>query len=316
MTRGEPWAARINVLVGTCADAAGGHAVLPDDARLAIGHADGTVRCVELATGDTVWFGAERHAPVLQSLACSPDGQLLATVADDCTIRVWDAATGAVIGRHVLPAVAFELRFSPDGARLATAGADDSVGVYRVDGGERLVSCTGHEAWVQSVDWSPRGDRLASVSNDGTLRIWDAATGAELERRELRARAQAVAWSPSGSWLAVGLEGGDAALLDAAGPFAETHRLRVDPERGLRPGMGRHRPAAGDRRRAGGRDLGGRIRRRARTLPAWRTVRPPRGVGARWYVCRRQPLRRPRAAVGDSLVTSSVRRAVPRRWRP
>ncbi len=230
MTRGEPWAARINELAGTCADAAGGLAVLPCGARLAICQADGTVRCVELAAGDTVWFGAERHAPVLQSLACSPDGRLLATVADDRTIRVWDAATGAVIERHVLPAVAYELRFSPDGARLATAGADDSVGVYRVDGGERLVSCTGHEAWAQSVDWSPRGDRLASVSNDATLRIWDAATGAELDRRELGARAQAVAWSPSGSWLAAGLEGGEVALLDAAGPFTEAHRLRVDPD--------------------------------------------------------------------------------------
>lgn len=202
--------------------------MLPGGARLAIGHADGTVRCVELATGETVWFGAERHAPVLQSLACSPDGRLLATVADDCTVRVWEAATGAVIGRHAVPAVAFELRFSPDGARLATAGADDSVGVYRVETGERLGSCTGHEAWVQSVDWSPRGDRLASVSNDATLRIWDAATCAELERRELGARAHAVAWSPSGSWLAVGLEGGEVALLDAAA-FAEVHRLRADP---------------------------------------------------------------------------------------
>lgn len=229
MTRREPWAARVNELAGTCADAAGGIAVLPGGARLAIGHADGTVRCVELATGDTVWVGAERHAPVLQSLACSPDGRLLATTGDDCTIRVWDAATGAVIARHAIPAVAFELRFSPDGALLATAGADDTVGVYQVDGGARLASCTGHEAWVQSVDWSPRGDRLASVSNDATLRIWDAAGGLELERRELGARAQGVAWSPSGSWLAVGLEGGEVVLLDAASPFTEAHRLQVDP---------------------------------------------------------------------------------------
>lgn len=231
MTRREPWAAaRINDLVGTCADAAGGVAVVPDGARLAIGHADGTVRCVELATGRTIWFGAERHTPVLQSLACAPDGRLLATVADDCMLRLWDVATGTVIGHHMLPAVGFELRFSPDSARLAIAGADDSVGVYRVDDGERVASGAGHEAWVQSVDWSPRGDRLASVSNDATLRIWNATGCAELERRELGARAQAVAWSPSGAWLAVGLEGGDVVLLDAAGPFTEARRLRVDPD--------------------------------------------------------------------------------------
>jgi len=89
------------------------------------------------------------------------------------------------------------VRFAPGGERLAPAGADDTVGVHRVDTGERVISCVGHEAWVQSVDWSPRGDLLASVANDATLRIWDAASGAELERRKQGARALSVAWSPS-----------------------------------------------------------------------------------------------------------------------
>lgn len=99
MTRGEPWA-RIGELAGTCADAAGAIAVLPDGTRLMIGHADGTVRCVDLATGETVWVGGERHEPVLQALACSPDGRLVATAAEDRVVRIWDGSTGAVVGRH------------------------------------------------------------------------------------------------------------------------------------------------------------------------------------------------------------------------
>lgn len=228
MTKGELWSPRVAELKGTCPDAAGSLALLPDGARLAIGHADGAVRCVDLATGETLWRAEERHEAVLQALACSPDGRLLATSADDRMLRLWDASTGALIGRHPQPAGSFELRFAPGGELVAGAGADETVAVYRVDTGQRVVSCKGHEAWVESVDWSPRGDRLASASNDATVRIWDAATGAELERRELGARAGAVAWSPDSAWLAVGLEGGEVSLLDVRGPTVEALRFRAD----------------------------------------------------------------------------------------
>jgi WD40 repeat protein len=228
MSRGELWVPAIGELAGTLADAAGAVAVLPDGTHLAIGQADGTVRCVDLATGETRWRGAEAHGPVLQALACSPDGRLVATSAEDRMVRIWEASTGALAGRWEQRATVFELRFAPGGERLATAGADDTVGVLRVGTGERVIACEGHEGWVQSVDWSPGGERLASAANDATLRIWDPVTGAELERREVGERALAVAWSPSGEWLAVGLEGGDVAMLDMRGPAAEALRFRAD----------------------------------------------------------------------------------------
>ena len=38
----------------------------------------------------------------------------------------------------------------------------------------------GHAGLVLSVAWSPDGGRLASASDDGMVRVWDAATGATL----------------------------------------------------------------------------------------------------------------------------------------
>lgn len=228
MSKRELWVPSLGELAGTLADAAGAVAVLPDGAHLAIGHADGTVRCIDLATGETRWRGAEPHGPVLQALTCSPDGRLVATSAEDQLIRIWEASTGALVGRWDQRTTVFDLRFAPGGEWLATAGADDTIGVLQLGTGERAVACEGHEGWVQSVDWSPRGDRLASAANDATLRIWDPFTGVELERREVGEKALAVAWSPAGEWLAVGLDGGDVALLDVRGPTAEALRFRAD----------------------------------------------------------------------------------------
>ncbi len=58
----------------------------------------------------------------------------------------------------------------------------------------------GHTASVNSIAMSPDGSRLASASADGTVRIWDVATGRELEDQRLReAGASFVAWLPGGN---------------------------------------------------------------------------------------------------------------------
>jgi WD40 repeat protein len=53
------------------------------------------------------------------------------------------------------------------------------------------------------VAWSPDGKRLATGSNDGTAKVWDAATGQELlTLRGNTGFVYSVAWSPDGKRLA------------------------------------------------------------------------------------------------------------------
>ncbi|KAJ5547510.1 hypothetical protein N7513_004744 [Penicillium frequentans] len=68
-----------------------------------------------------------------------------------------------------------------------------------------LQTLEGHSKWVSSIAWSPDGSRLASGSDDNTVRIWDPATGQSVSTLEGHSRwVSSIAWSPDGSRLASG----------------------------------------------------------------------------------------------------------------
>ena len=46
--------------------------------------------------------------------------------------------------------------------------------------GQELLVLRGHEEGVSAAAFSPDGARIVSGSDDGTVRVWDAASGAEL----------------------------------------------------------------------------------------------------------------------------------------
>lgn len=101
------------------------------------------------------------------------------------------------------PVAISEIAISPDGGQLAVAGLD-GVWLYR-DGSQRpFLLFEGHGESVLSVAWSPDGSMLVSGSLDGSVRIWDAATGKELRYLEgHESNVRSVAWSPDGSRLAL-----------------------------------------------------------------------------------------------------------------
>jgi WD40 repeat protein len=74
------------------------------------------------------------------------------------------------LGGHV--AAPWDITFSPDGSRVATAGADGTVRVFDSATGEMALALQAHERTVGGVAFSPDGTMLASESMDGTIRIW------------------------------------------------------------------------------------------------------------------------------------------------
>jgi WD40 repeat protein len=74
------------------------------------------------------------------------------------------------------------------------------------------------------VAFAPKGQKLVSIADDRTLRLWDAFTG-ESEREPLKvlSEGRGVAWSSDGTFIAAVFKNGEAAIYD---PTAWVQRLR------------------------------------------------------------------------------------------
>ncbi len=69
---------------------------------------------------------------------------------------------------------------TPDGARIVTGSADNTVRVWDAKTFAELATLKGHTDNVWSVAVTPDGARIVTGSRDNTARIWDASTFAEL----------------------------------------------------------------------------------------------------------------------------------------
>jgi WD40 repeat protein len=94
--------------------------------------------------------------------------------------------------------------FSPGGRLLASAGADNTVRLWRTSTGRpRGAPLRGHTNIVTSVAFSPDGRTLATGSWDATVRLWDVRTGrprgAPMRHGDI---VSSVAFSPDGRTVA------------------------------------------------------------------------------------------------------------------
>jgi WD40 repeat protein len=81
--------------------------------------------------------------------------------------------------------------------------------------GTSLYTYRGHTSTVETVAWSPDGKRIASGGDDGTVQVWDAATGGHVFTYSGHSdRVRCAVWSPDGKRLVSGSADATAQLWD------------------------------------------------------------------------------------------------------
>jgi WD40 repeat protein len=154
-------------------DAVTSAAFFPDGKKLASASEDGTITIWEVATGRAV---ATFKTDALR-MALSPDGKVMAVSGHGgpklTAVTLLDATTGkdiAVLNGHTQHITAAD--FSPDGKKLATGSADNTIDVWDVATQRVITTLKGHTLNVTALAFSPDEKMLASGSLVKTVRLW------------------------------------------------------------------------------------------------------------------------------------------------
>ncbi|RYP42862.1 hypothetical protein DL768_010175 [Monosporascus sp. mg162] len=236
----------------------------PDGSRVISGSHDCTVKIWDAKFGKEV-RKLEGHSDWVRSIIFSPDNNRIASGSDDNTVRIWDTRSGKEIRRLEGHSDSVDsVIFSPDGSRIATGSDDNTVRIWDTKSGKEVHKLEGHSHWgkevrkleghndsVDSVVFSPDGNRIATGSDDNTIRIWDAKSGKEVRKLEghglgnhtarlikpdkRRHKNQSygdwvnsVVFSPDGSRIASGSKAGTVRIWDAMSG-KEVRNLKMDP---------------------------------------------------------------------------------------
>ncbi|KAJ9125690.1 hypothetical protein QFC22_000653 [Naganishia vaughanmartiniae] len=117
----------------------------------------------------------------------SPDGQAIALVAEDGTMRIVDAASLALLDTYEGYFGGLTcLAWSPDGRYVVTGGQDDLVTIISPRESRVVARGQGHASYVTSIAFdrrrsNARAYRFGSVGEDGRVLFWDF-SAAELQR--------------------------------------------------------------------------------------------------------------------------------------
>lgn len=146
-------------------------------------------------------------------LAFSPDGRILASasnlhvlegfgvIARDA-VRLWDVSTGQQIISFPIP-TADHLAFSPDGVYLIISKGQLATS-WVAGSGVQISELKGHTGVINTLAFQPKSANSSSTtlltsSDDGSARVWDILTGANIAVLGHRDRVTSALYNPDGN---------------------------------------------------------------------------------------------------------------------
>ncbi len=147
-----------------------------NDSHIIASNGNREIRCWDLKTGELL--GTFRgHSDNMRGLCLIPKRELLVSVSDDMSIRVWnmqDYTCQHIIQRE--EGKIFAVSFL-QGNQIITGGTDRCLRVWDFTTGECLQVLEGHTRDVTGVASCGKGKWAVSTSWDKTIRVWDVVSG-------------------------------------------------------------------------------------------------------------------------------------------
>jgi WD40 repeat protein len=113
------------------------------------------------------------HESVVNGVAVSPNGRVIATFSNDQTTRLWSATDGALL--YILrghSGSVTEAVFSNDSERLLTLSGDGSAKLWDVGSGQTLASLANGGGVMTRAAFSSDDRQIVIAGRDGTARVW------------------------------------------------------------------------------------------------------------------------------------------------
>jgi len=164
---------------------------------------DGTARLRDMGAGTSRAVSNSHSNSVSRILYLSKRHQI-ASFGEDKTIRIWDIKTGACL--QTLPGQAdltSSFIYFPQGDRIVS-WVQATLRLWDVKSMACCQTFEGHTGDVRNVDFSLQKGQVASASEDGTVQLWDTATGARKVLAGHDGYVNVVTYSPQGDEIASG----------------------------------------------------------------------------------------------------------------
>ncbi|KAF7723217.1 WD repeat-containing protein 61 [Apophysomyces ossiformis] len=166
------------------------------------------------------------HSDGIWDVAWSKNTNYVATGSSDATVKLWDGSSGELkheLTGHALGVISVDAssdgkqdQLRDDHVGLASTSIDSTIKIWDLENNGaliRTVTASAAQAWT--ARFSPDGQYLAAGSHDGSICLYDVASGEKAQSLPTKDKfLMCTAYSPDGKYLAGGAEDGSIYVFD------------------------------------------------------------------------------------------------------
>lgn len=179
----------------------------PDSTHILGLFTDGTMRKVNVRTGEESWSVPREQGQSITTYYCSPSGSRFAVRSGSSSVFVYHAENGSLINTFTVPGTAtiFSVILHPDDRRLiaGTGSGDNALRIWDIDSGDSLHTLRSHKGIVQYPTLYRDGVRTVTTSTDSTVCLWDIDQGILLDKATLTASPRGTLIDPQGEIMVI-----------------------------------------------------------------------------------------------------------------